>query len=108
LIPGSPLPGLIITHAHADHTWAGSSSYLCSQDSELPLRSRLGHDTKIETLKYGEKLTVNSAAASGAEKILLTHGGAREMARWLQEKGYNAEAVPASNDDPTKIDGDNA
>jgi putative mRNA 3-end processing factor len=45
---------------------------------------------------------VRTIAAGGAEKILLTHGYASEMARWLQEKGYNAEAIPAS------IDGDNA
>ncbi len=62
--PRQPVARAIITHAHADHAKAGSSSYLCSQDSELLLRSRLGHDTKIETLEYGEKLTINSVNIS--------------------------------------------
>ena len=41
---------------------------------------------------------VDTITASGAEKIMLTHGYATEMARWLQEKGYNAEAIPTVPD----------
>lgn len=62
--PRQPVTRAVITHAHADHARAGSSSYLCSQDCAVLLRSRLGHDNKIETLKYGEKLTVNSVRVS--------------------------------------------
>jgi putative mRNA 3-end processing factor len=51
---------------------------------------------------------VESIAASGAENILLTHGYAREMARWLQERGYNAGVIPTIPDDPMEIDGDAA
>ncbi len=48
---------------------------------------------------------VRTILASEAEKIILTHGYTSEMARWLQEKGHNAEVIPAG-DDPVKLDGD--
>jgi putative mRNA 3-end processing factor len=51
---------------------------------------------------------VETIAAGGAENILLTHGYASDMARWLQEKGYNAEVIPAIADDAVEIDGDDA
>ena len=38
---------------------------------------------------------VQTITASGAETIGVTHGYATEMARWLQEKGYHAEVIPA-------------
>jgi putative mRNA 3-end processing factor len=40
---------------------------------------------------------VETIAASGAERIDLTHGYAEEMGRWLREKGFRAEALPAGN-----------
>ena len=51
---------------------------------------------------------VDTIAASGAEKIMLTHGYAAEMARWLQEKGYNAEAIPTVSGVTAEISGDDA
>jgi putative mRNA 3-end processing factor len=51
---------------------------------------------------------VDTIAASGAEKIMLTHGYAAEMARWLQEKEYNAEAIPIVSDVTAEISGDDA
>jgi putative mRNA 3-end processing factor len=51
---------------------------------------------------------VETIAASGAEKIILTHGYAREMARWLQERGYDADVIPTIPDDAMEIDGDDA
>jgi putative mRNA 3-end processing factor len=62
--PWQPVKRAVITHAHADHARPGARSYLCSKDSELLLRSRLGHEANIETLRYREKLTVNSATVS--------------------------------------------
>ena len=51
---------------------------------------------------------VDTIAASGAEKIMLTHGYATEMARWLQEKGHNAEAIPTVSDVTAEINEDDA
>jgi len=40
---------------------------------------------------------VATIAASGAERIELTHGYAEAMARWLREQGLQAEALPTGN-----------
>jgi putative mRNA 3-end processing factor len=48
---------------------------------------------------------VDTIAASGAEKIMLTHGYATEMVRWLQEKGYDADVIPTNYSDEAEIDG---
>lgn len=37
---------------------------------------------------------VQTIESSGAENIGITHGYATEMARWLQEKGYQTEVIP--------------
>ncbi len=39
---------------------------------------------------------IATVAASGAETIGVTHGYSAEMVRWLQEQGYDAEAVDAT------------
>lgn len=186
--PRRPVKRAVITHAHADHARGGSQSYLCAQNSKALLQARLGRETKIETLDYGEALTVNSVkislhpaghilgsaqvkidqgrhvcvvsgdyktdrdptclpleplrcqtfisectfglpifrwpppeqveneikglvdtiAVSGAERIMLTHGYATEMARWLQQKGCDAEAIPTAYGDEVEIDGKEA
>jgi putative mRNA 3-end processing factor len=40
---------------------------------------------------------VETIVASGAERIDLTHGYAEEMARWLRQQGFHAQALPAGN-----------
>ena len=62
--PRQPVKRAVITHAHADHARGGSRSYLCSKDSEIILRSRLGREARIDTLDYGENLTINSVNLS--------------------------------------------
>ena len=37
---------------------------------------------------------VETITATAAEKIVVTHGYATEMARWLQEEGRQAEVIP--------------
>ena len=52
---------------------------------------------------------VQAIKATAAEKILLTHGYATEMARWLNEKGYSAEVLPtAIGGDANPAIGENA
>ena len=58
--PWRPVKNAVISHAHADHARNGSQSYLCVQDGKALLRTRLGDDATISSLKYGEILTVNS------------------------------------------------
>ena len=62
--PRRPVKRAVVTHAHADHAREGSRSYLSTKDSRGILQARLGVDTNIETLDYGEVLTVNSVQLS--------------------------------------------
>jgi hypothetical protein len=39
---------------------------------------------------------------------MLTHGYATELARWLQEKGYNAEAIQTVSDVTPVVNGGDA
>lgn len=51
---------------------------------------------------------VRTIAATAAEKIILTHGYADELARWLQENGHHTEVLPTvfrgENDDGSETD----
>jgi putative mRNA 3-end processing factor len=81
--PRRPVKRAVVTHAHADHAREGSRSYLCTKDSRGILQARLGGDTSIETLEYGELLTVNSVQLSlhpaghilGSARVKIEHDG---------------------------------
>ena len=81
--PWRPVKRAVVTHAHADHAREGSRSYLCTKDSRRLLQTRLGVDNSIETLDYGEVLTVNSVQLSlhpaghilGSAQVKIDHGG---------------------------------
>jgi putative mRNA 3-end processing factor len=62
--PWRPVKRAVVTHAHADHARWGSQSYLCAQDGKSLLQSRLGPEANIETLAYGEVLSINTAKLS--------------------------------------------
>ena len=97
--PWRPVKRAVITHAHADHARQGSQSYLCAKDSRGLLQARLGVDTGIETLDYGEVLTVNSVHLSlhpaghilGSAQVKIEHGGHI----WVVSGDYKTD------DDPT-------
>jgi putative mRNA 3-end processing factor len=54
----------IVTHAHSDHAKPGMKSYLCHPLSKSVLKLRLGKNIVIQTLPYGEKLTIGKARIS--------------------------------------------
>jgi putative mRNA 3-end processing factor len=54
----------LITHAHSDHARWGSTDYLCAQPGEGVLRHRIGKDTSIESLQYGESRKINDVTVS--------------------------------------------
>jgi putative mRNA 3-end processing factor len=62
--PWRPVKRAVITHAHADHARWGSQSYLCARDGKTLLQSRLGPEADIQTVAYGEVLTVNAVKLS--------------------------------------------
>ncbi len=62
--PWRPVGRAIITHAHADHARSGNSHYLAASQGELLLKTRLEPNSSIQTLKYGEMITVGSVRVS--------------------------------------------
>jgi putative mRNA 3-end processing factor len=62
--PWQPVARAVITHAHSDHACPGSAAYLATRDSERVLRTRLGADAHIETLAYGEIVSINGVDVS--------------------------------------------
>ena len=62
--PWRPVKRAIITHAHADHARGGSHSYLCTRETKALLTARLGSGIQIETLEYGQILSINAVRLS--------------------------------------------
>jgi putative mRNA 3-end processing factor len=60
----APVNRAIITHAHGDHARPGCQRYLTSSDGQHVLRARLGSDAVIETLDYGEQLSLGGVKVS--------------------------------------------
>lgn len=54
----------LVTHGHSDHARPGSSAYLCATPSEGILRLRLGSDLPLQTVAYGEGLTLGDTRVS--------------------------------------------
>ena len=62
--PWGPVPRALITHAHGDHARAGSASYLCAKPCAPLLARRFGPDATIESLPYGQRLTLGDTSVS--------------------------------------------
>jgi putative mRNA 3-end processing factor len=81
--PWQPVARALITHAHSDHARFGAEHYLAAEGSLAILRARLGDDSRIETLRYGEAVTINGVRVSfhsaghvlGSAQIRLEAGG---------------------------------
>ncbi len=81
--PWNPSDFAIITHAHSDHAKFGSRHYLAHKDSEGILRLRLGEDISLQTVEYGETISINGVQISlhpaghviGSAQIRVEHHG---------------------------------
>ncbi|WP_114751741.1 ligase-associated DNA damage response exonuclease [Pleomorphovibrio marinus] len=62
--PWKPVDKAVITHAHADHARWGMKNYLAHHQSEGIMRYRLGQDIRLQTLPYGEAISVNGVKVS--------------------------------------------
>jgi putative mRNA 3-end processing factor len=62
--PWGAVPRAVITHAHGDHARAGSAAYLCASRSAPLLRRRFGPNASIETIRYGESVTLGATRVS--------------------------------------------
>ncbi len=54
----------VVTHAHGDHAKAGAGSYLSSARGEHVLRARVGTKAQIQTLAWGERVTIGGVTVS--------------------------------------------
>ena len=81
--PWRPVERAVITHAHGDHASFGHEHYLTSQAGEHVTRRRVGSEASIQTLAYGEPITVNGAKVSlhpaghvlGSAQVRIEYGG---------------------------------
>jgi putative mRNA 3-end processing factor len=81
--PWRPVEKALITHAHGDHARGGSQRYLAARPGLGLLRKRLGADTVVDTLEYGERLQVGGTTVSfhpaghvlGSAQIRIEHRG---------------------------------
>jgi len=62
--PWKPVKLAVTTHGHADHVKWGNDAYLCHELTKPVLLHRLGADLKIQTLRYGEEITINGVKLS--------------------------------------------
>lgn len=95
--PWLPVERAIITHAHSDHARAGCGSYLCAEPGRAVLGRRLP-DAHIETLPYGQPLTIGDVRVSfhpaghilGSAQIRVEHRG--EI--WVVSGDYKRQPDP--------------
>jgi putative mRNA 3-end processing factor len=81
--PWAGVERALITHGHADHARSGSKTYLCAKPCEPVLRLRIGADTAIESLDWGERRVIDGVTVSfhpaghvlGSAQIRVEHGG---------------------------------
>jgi putative mRNA 3-end processing factor len=96
--PWRRVPRAVVTHAHADHARPGCGRYLCAAPGKLVLRERVGGGSPIDTLRFGESLTINGVRVSlhpsghvlGAAQVRLEHGGVT----WVVTGDYKTQADP--------------
>lgn len=59
LDPWKPVDKAIISHGHSDHAYAGHKHYLCTVAAMPVIKHRLLLEGNIQTLAYGETLSIN-------------------------------------------------
>lgn len=64
LDPWRPVDLALITHGHGDHARWGMKKYLCHRFTEPILRLRIGNDIEVQTVAYGEQITINGVKVS--------------------------------------------
>ncbi len=81
--PWRPVARAVLTHAHSDHAHVGNESYLVSRDGERLFRARLGDESHIESIAYGETRDIGGVRVSlhpaghvlGSAQVRVEHRG---------------------------------
>ena len=96
--PWAPVDQAVITHAHSDHARPGSKRYLTAQAGQSLLRARLGDEAEIQSLPYGETVSLKGVQVSlhpaghvlGSSQVRLEQRG--EV--WVVSGDYKLEPDP--------------
>ena len=96
--PWQPVRRAILTHAHADHARPGSRHYLAAAAGESLLRYRLGEAISLQTLQYGETVSLDGVRVSlhpaghvlGSAQVRVEHRG--EV--WVISGDYKRRSDP--------------
>src|SRR5688572_13407091 len=62
--PWQPVARAVVTHAHSDHAAFGAGSYLTAEAGKQALRVRVGGESRVDSLPYGEPLRINDVTLS--------------------------------------------
>ena len=81
--PWRPIGRAVVTHAHSDHACPGCRAYLATRATVRLLEARLGEPGKIETLDYGQRISLGEVAVSfhpaghilGSAQVRIEHSG---------------------------------
>lgn len=100
--PWKPVARALVTHGHSDHARPGSKHYLCTPLSKPILLHRLGHQHFIETVDYGEIVSVNGVQFSfhpaghiiGSAQVRVERNG--EV--WVVSGDYKTDEDPVSGE----------
>lgn len=93
--PWKPVKHALITHGHADHARGGSRKYMATQSASPVLKLRLGSHIDLQSVAYGEVVTINGVNISfhpaghiiGSAQIRLEYKG--EV--WVVSGDYKVE-----------------
>lgn len=97
--PSKPVERAVLTHAHADHARPGSRLYVTTREGEALVRARLGPESDIRALTYGEALQCGPVRLSlhpaghirGSAQVRLEYRG--EV--WVVSGDYKLAADPS-------------
>ncbi|MEL6922730.1 MAG: ligase-associated DNA damage response exonuclease [Bacteroidota bacterium] len=62
--PWQPVSKALITHGHSDHARYGHKHYLATASAAPVIRYRLGRQIKLQTIEYGQVMTINGVRFS--------------------------------------------
>jgi putative mRNA 3-end processing factor len=96
--PWRPVDRAVITHAHSDHARPGHAAYLATPHALGVLRNRLGAKASIDTLDYGQSISMNGVDVSfhpaghvlGSAQVRVARGG--EV--WVVSGDYKLDHDP--------------
>lgn len=107
--PWKPVKKVLITHGHSDHAYGGHQHYLCHRLTGMIIRSRISKELNIQSLEYGEQVTINGVTFSfhpaghiiGSSQIRVEYKG--EV--WVTSGDYKLEDDGISTPfEPVKCD----